>query len=126
MGTVTVSCECLGLRKMCSELGTGTHPSAQHLDQVKRKEEKMEVRQEKETSVLLNTGDCDIYNILNICFGSLQSLLHSNLQSPKGVVLPRRSVVACTCECVTSDHSSEASICIVFTSMPILQPHWQR
>lgn len=67
---------------------------------LRRKERKTEVRQEEETSVLLNTGDCNIYNILNICFASFQSLLHSNLQSPKGVVLPRRSVVACTCVCV--------------------------
>lgn len=57
-------------------------------------------RQEKKTFVLLNTGDCDIYNILNIYFGSFQYLVHSNLQFPKGVLLPRRSVVAYTCLCV--------------------------
>lgn len=63
---------------------TGTFPSAQHLDQVRRRRKDGGERQEKETFVLLNTGDCNIYNIINICFGSSQSLPHNNLQSPKG------------------------------------------
>lgn len=95
----------------------GTLPSAQHLDQIRRKDGGE--RQVKETFVLLNTGNCAIYNILNICFGSSQPLLHSSLQPPKGIIVPRRSVIACTYIYVCDFRSlSEASICIIFTSKP--------
>lgn len=59
-------------------------------------------RHKKETFVLSNTGDRDIYNILSVCSDSFLSLLHSSLQPPKGgIIPPQRSVIACTYMCVT-------------------------